>query len=169
MEIEKAIRTAIEFEKKVEAVYRRAAGQATDEVGRKVFSALAEEETGHVAYLEYRLKQLERSGKITAEPLETVVPAPEEISAGLANLGERQEARDFGVELDLLKQALDAENETSAFYERMVETMDAEAKAMFEHFVEIEQGHAAIVQAEIDALTGMGFWFDFAEFNLEAG
>ena len=36
-------------------------------------------------------------------------------------------------------------------------------------FLGIEQGHQAIVQAEIDALSGLGFWFDFQEFNLEAG
>lgn len=40
---------------------------------------------------------------------------------------------------------------------------------MFRHFLEIEDGHTAIVQAEIDALEGNGFWFDFAEFDLEAG
>ena len=39
----------------------------------------------------------------------------------------------------------------------------------FGRFLEIEQGHQAIVRAEIDALTGMGFWFDFQEFDLEAG
>jgi hypothetical protein len=34
--------------------------------------------------------------------------------------------------------------------------------------VEIEAGHEAIVQAEIDALNGLGFWFDFTEFRLES-
>ena len=27
----------------------------------------------------------------------------------------------------------------------------------------------AMVQAQIDSLSGMGFWFDFMEFDLEAG
>jgi peptide deformylase len=39
---------------------------------------------------------------------------------------------------------------------------------MFARFLEIEEGHARIVQAEIDTLTGMGFWFDVQEFRLEA-
>jgi len=38
-----------------------------------------------------------------------------------------------------------------------------------QRFVEIEEGHRAIVQAEIDCVSGLGFWFDTAEFKLEAG
>jgi hypothetical protein len=33
----------------------------------------------------------------------------------------------------------------------------------------IEDGHVAIVQAELDSVTQMGFWFDYREFDLEAG
>ena len=63
-----------------------------------------------------------------------------------------------------------AEHDTAAFYRRMVDTLqDAGAKSMFERFLEIEQGHAAIVAAEIDSVTGLGFWFDTREFDLEAG
>ena len=40
-------------------------------------------------------------------------------------------------------------------------------KALFERFLEMENGHVAIVQAEIDALAGHGHWFDFMEFSLE--
>jgi hypothetical protein len=34
-------------------------------------------------------------------------------------------------------------------------------------FLEIEDGHLAIVQAQLDSVQGMGFWFDIAEFRLE--
>jgi hypothetical protein len=40
---------------------------------------------------------------------------------------------------------------------------------LFQRFVEIEQGHLAIVQAEIDSVSGLGFWFDMREFDLETG
>ena len=68
-----------------------------------------------------------------------------------------------------MRQSLDAELETAAFYLRMVSELDAAGRAFFARFVEIEQGHVAIVQAEIDAVTGLGFWFDVQEFRLEAG
>ena len=40
---------------------------------------------------------------------------------------------------------------------------------LFERFVAIEEGHQAIVQAEIDCVSGSGFWFDTSEINLEMG
>jgi hypothetical protein len=48
-----------------------------------------------------------------------------------------------------------------------VRTLDSEGQQLFERFVEIEEGHKAIVQAEIDCLSGSGFWFDTPEFSLE--
>jgi hypothetical protein len=59
------------------------------------------------------------------------------------------------------------ERETSAFYQEMVGTLDGTGHSLFERFVEIEGGHLALVQAEIDSLSGSGYWFDTAEFSLE--
>jgi len=166
---EEAIKTAIEFEKRVTAVYEKAAAATADEAGRKVFGALAEEEQGHVDYLEHKLVQLADTGAFTAEPLETVVPSGSKIEEGIGRMEKQVAQGDRSEELDFLSQALEAEEETSAFYERMVAELDPAGGELFAHFLEIEQGHKAIVQAEIDALTGMGFWFDFQEFNMEAG
>lgn len=166
---EEAIRTAIEFEKRVTAVYEQAAAAASDEAGRKVFGALAEEEQGHVAYLEHKLVQLSETGELTADPMKTVVPPQDQIQVGIGRMEKQVEPTDHTQELEFLRQALEAEEETSAFYERMVGELDAAGQALFANFLDIERGHKAIVQAEIDALTGMGFWFDFQEFNLEAG
>lgn len=166
---EEAIRTAIEFEKRVTAVYEQAAAAATDDAGRRVFGALAEEELGHVAYLEHKLEDLTETGSFSAEPLETVVPSADTIAEGIGRMEKQVEPEDHTLELDFLRQALEAEVETSAFYERMVAELDKSGRELFAHFLEIEQGHRAIVQAEIDVLTGLGFWFDFQEFNLEAG
>jgi rubrerythrin len=72
-----------------------------------------------------------------------------------------------GTEFESLKKALDLELETSAFYKKMVATLDDDGRRLFERFVEIEEGHVAIVQAEMDLVSGTGFWFDTAEFDLE--
>jgi rubrerythrin len=78
-------------------------------------------------------------------------------------------ARDRGTEIELLRKALDIEEKTCTFYRRMVAELPAEGKGLFSRFVEIEEGHLAIVQAEIDYLTGSGHWFDYREFSLEGG
>ncbi len=76
--------------------------------------------------------------------------------------------RDYGTELEMLRKALALEQETSNFYRKMVAEMKvAEESALFKRFLEIEEGHQAIVQAEIDYLTGTGNFFNFEEFNLE--
>jgi hypothetical protein len=38
---------------------------------------------------------------------------------------------------------------------------------MFARFLEIEAGHIAIVQAELDYISHTGYWFDFKEFDME--
>ena len=72
-------------------------------------------------------------------------------------------------EVEHLQRALAAEMETSAFYRRMVGELSDERQKLFARFLEIEEGHVAIVQAEIDAVSGSGFWFDMMEFDVEKG
>ena len=62
---------------------------------------------------------------------------------------------------------LAVEMETSAFYKETVAGLDGDGREFFKSFVQVEEGHLALVEAEIDSVTGMGFWFDTPEFNLE--
>jgi rubrerythrin len=171
MTLEEAIKTAIDFEIKVRDTYKEACESATDDKGRRIFQTLADEEQGHIDYLESRLGEWQKTGSITKEELTTVVPAAKVIEAGVLKLqdtvGGEPDAK-YTVELEMLKKALAAEIETGAFYKRMVDELDDEGQQLFARFLEIEDGHRAIVQAEIDSVTGTGFWFDFREFDLEA-
>ena len=167
MTIEEAIKTGLEFEEQVRKVYSEAAKKFADPTARKIFTVLADEEDRHIQYLESRLEEWEKTGKVTAARLETVIPSAEAIDAGMKRLEKRMAKQDYSLELEMLKKALDLEIEATVFFKQMVGQLDAEGQKMFERFVEIEQGHEAIVQAEIDALTGVGFWFDYAEFRLE--
>jgi rubrerythrin len=167
MMIEQAIKTGIEYELQVRKVYSEAAKKFSDPVARRVLGVLADEEDRHVQYLESRLVEWEKTGKITAEKLETAIPAKKDIDASVRKLTKRMSQQDFSVELEMLKKALHLEIEATNFFKRMVGELDAEEQKLFARFVEIEQGHEAIVQAEIDAITGLGFWFDYGEFKLE--
>ena len=51
----------------------------------------------------------------------------------------------------------------------MVNELPREGRDFFSPFLTIEDGHVAIVQAELDSVTNSGFWFDYQEFDLEAG
>lgn len=167
--VEEAITTAIEFETKVRDTYLKAVEAATDETGRRVFKLLAKEEQGHLDYLNSRLDEWHKTGHVTAEKLATVVPPRDVIDDRAKALREKLAGEDRGEEVKMLMKAEVVELETSNFYEEMVNTLEDEAQEMFKRFLEIEQGHLAIVRAEIDALSGTGYFFDFGEFNLENG
>jgi rubrerythrin len=171
MNLEQAIKTAIEYETRVRDLYAGAADKATDASAKRILTTLANEEAGHLAYLESRLDEWQKTGSIQDVELESVLPSKEDIEEGFAKLKARMKPREGGKEVDadmeLLQRALQVEVETGDFYKRMVKELTGEGKTLFSRFLEIEDGHQAIVQAEIDSVSGLGFWFDTQEFGLE--
>ena len=168
--LDDAIQTAIEFEKKVLKVYQEAAKKTDEPVGKRVFRQLAKEEAGHVAYLQSRLTEWQKSGHIDLAELRTVVPNKERIAAGRKRMAKSMQGKRAATsEVEHLQRALAAEMETSAFYRQMVSELSGERQKLFARFLEIEEGHVAIVQAEIDAVGGYGYWFGIEEFDIEKG
>jgi rubrerythrin len=172
MNLGEAIRAAIEYEAGVHRAYREAMERATDAVAKRVFKVLCDEEMSHLNYLRERLDEWQKTGTITVKKLGTSIPTREAIDDSLQALRNQvsgKSVRKHDVELEMLRQALGVETRTSSFYREMVRTLDGAGQKMFERFVEIEEGHQAIVQAEIDSASGLGYWFDTAEFKHEAG
>jgi len=168
MTVEEAIKTAIEYETRVRDIYADAVEQTADPVGKRILGVLANEEQHHLDYLQSKLQQWKTSGEVTAEGLKTAIPSREAIEAGVSKLESQMAGQDRGVaELQILKKALDVESETTNFYKKMVKELPVGGQELFARFVEIEEGHLAIVRAELDYASGTGFWFDFMEFNLE--
>jgi len=167
MPLQKAIETAIEFETKVRDIYQEAAAKAKDTVGQRVFSALAREEEYHLKYLHDRLAEWQKTGHIVNKKVRTAVPSREKISDEVKKLKRQIDPKGHGEEIAMLRKALALEIETSNFYKEMVQKLHDEGQKMFARFLEIEDGHVAIVKAELDAVSGAGFWCDFQEFSLE--
>jgi rubrerythrin len=170
MDLKEALTTAIGYETKVHDHYSKGEKEILSPRGKKVFATLAKEELGHLAYLNSRLDEWHRNGKITTPELATILPSMDWIDAAKARV-ERDPERTIAVkdELELLKIALDLERQTSGFYRQLVETLPSSERPLFARFLEIENAHLAIVQAEIDAIAGHGSWFDVLEIRLEAG
>ncbi|MFI5165873.1 MAG: hypothetical protein ACHQQS_04560 [Thermoanaerobaculales bacterium] len=170
MDLKEALTTSINFEQKVRDHYAKGAQEILSPKGKKVFATLAKEEQGHLDYLRSRLAEWHANGKVSSPDLPTLLPSVNWIEEAKARMA-RGPASTIAVEgeLDLLKIALDLERRTSGFYQQLVDTMKFEEREMFARFLEIEHGHLAIVQAEIDSLAGNGTWFDVMEFQLEAG
>jgi rubrerythrin len=169
MNVEEALKTAIEYENKVTAVYQDACDKIQDPVGKRVFKVLAKEEEGHVAYLKSRLDEWQKDGKITLGGLVTAIPSKEAIEKAAGDLDTGVSRDASATELEMLNRALEIEQRTSAYYEKLVNEVPGKEKELFSRFLEIERGHQAIVEAEINSVTGLGVWFDMEEFDLEAG
>lgn len=167
MTIEEAIKMSIEFEAQVRDFYRNAAEGATDTVGKHIFRVLGDEEQQHLDYLQSKLDEWKKTNRVTAEGLDTAIPSRERIRDVVRKLEARMADGDRGGELQMLTKAIDVEVKTSNFYKKMVEELPSEGQRLFTRFVEIEEGHLAIVQAELDYLGRTGYWFDFREFDME--
>ena len=75
MQIEDALKTAIEYEAELRDVYFEAAEAEDDEKGRQFFQSMGNDEQSHLDYLKDRLKQWQDTGRIRAEKLTSSMPA----------------------------------------------------------------------------------------------
>ncbi|MCE1228173.1 MAG: hypothetical protein LWX11_01590 [Firmicutes bacterium] len=168
MLLQDALGTALDYEYRVRDHYAEAARKAKDSTAQRVFAILAREEQGHVEYLEARLDEWKTTGMVNPAELKSVLPSLDLVQAAedAARLTPKGPAASKE-ELDYLKEALELERVTSGFYQDLVAQLEPEHRSLFERFLEIEEGHVTIVQAEIDAIVGHGHWFDFMEFRLE--
>ena len=167
MNVEEALKTAIEYETELRDIYFEAADAEDDEKGRQFFQSMGKDEQGHLDYLNDRLKQWQDTGKISAEKLKSAVPSQEVIerhSAGIKSLAEKDSR---GLKSQMLSRALKMEIKTSEFYQKMVDMLPAEAQQMFARFLEIENNHIRTIEFELDYISKTGYWFDVKEFDME--
>ncbi len=167
MKIEEAITTAISYEEKIRDLYAAALENIRDQRGRTLLQTLKDDEQHHLDYLESRLELWQQTGKLIIQELRSTIPSVSSISHEVNKLKDTMPKEDRGDEKQILSRALQVEVETNKFYQKMVDTLGEEGKQLFKPFLAIEEGHIAIVQAELDYLSHTGYWFDFQEFDLE--
>lgn len=167
MNLEKAIQTAIVYEKKIRDLYLDAAVQVKDLGGENIFKTLAKDEAYHVSYLEKKLAEWQENKIFSADPLKQNIPKKEEIEKSVATLRVHLTKDHRGLVQQLLNNALTVEAETSDFYRKMVAELPELGKKLFEPFLEIENNHIDAVQFELDYISGTGYWFGFKEFDME--
>jgi len=167
MTIEEAIKTAIAYEIRVRDIYLEAVAAVDDAVGKGIFETLGQDEQRHIDFLEYKLVQFQKTGAIETERLESAIPDGESIAREAEKI-KTLVAREFlGIKQQMLSKALEMEIETSGYYQKMVNELPADARPMFERFLEIENNHIKAVQFELDYMGKTGYWFDFKEFDME--
>ncbi len=167
MSLEQAVKTAISLEEKIRDLYVKSHEECTDETGKRFFAMLRDDEQYHMDYLSDRLDELQKGGQMQHPDLKSLVPSAEEIDACLSEAEKHMAVDDRGVIQQMLSNALRVEVRTSEFYEKMVSESEGEIRGMFARFLEIENGHIAAVQAELDFVMSTGYWFGIKEFDME--
>jgi rubrerythrin len=171
MTLQEAITTALVYEVKVRDHYFKSSRILEDPKAKALFTLLAREEEGHVAYLDRCLEKWTREGQVAGGALTSLLPGGVAwIDEAKKKLSARPGKRvATGTELDAVKLALQLERQACDFYRTLVGTLPPNERELFAPFLDIEDGHVALVQAQLDSVQGLGFWFDTMEFNLEAG
>ena len=167
MTIEEAIKTAIAYETRIRDIYLEAMGAVKDEKGKQIFKTLGDDEQHHMDYLEHILLEFKNTGKIVPEKIDSAIPSKETINQQAAKVKSLVEKDFYGIRQQMLSKALQAEIETSRFYQKMVDELPAEARSLFARFLEIENNHIRAIEFELDYVSKTGYWFDFKEFDME--
>ena len=160
-----AMRTAVEMEKSGHRFFTEAAAKVKNEAGRKVFRRLASEEMVHLQVFEKIFTALAQG---TDWKKAVGLSEPAKRVPYFDDARKQMKVEDMSVELDYLRKALDLERNAMAFFEKAArEAETAEAHEVFRRIQAEEQGHYDLIQAEIDSITGSGYWFDVQEFHMD--
>lgn len=159
--------TALKYEIKIRDLYREADSIVDDERGKAIFRALADDEQGHVDFLEYSIAQLKANDTVDPEKLQTNIPTKTDIEANIEKMRAKIPEQMLGDIKTVLNSALQMEIETSSFYRDARDKSEGEIREILERFLEIEENHVDVVQIELDHAMNSGFWFNFMEVSLE--
>lgn len=161
-------KTALDYEEKIRDLYISAASMVDDERGKSIFRALADDEQGHIDFLNYSIGQLQAKDTIDATRLQTAIPERDLINANIERMKAEIPERMLGDIKTVLNSALKLEKETSSFYSEAREKAEGPIRDILNKFYEIEERHADLVQIELDHAMHNGMWFNFMEIDLEA-
>jgi len=158
-----ALRQAMERERRASEFYLQAAHLVRDPSGKRTFSWLARQESGHLICLQGQMSSL----------LETGIWVMTEESAAPIRTGEfpaSPEARGplhvNASEVDALRLAMISEREAIAFYQTADETTpDLSGKMVYRWLANDERGHLALLERELEWLSRSGRYFSLPRFG----
>lgn len=159
-----ALKLAMEREKGANKFYREAAETTRDPSGKKTFKWLAKEEGRHLAKLGQQFRSVVGDHKWLewkrrATPIEKSELPPVSEAVGEMKVG--------AAEKDALRQAIESEKQSKAFYKQAAEsTPDLHGKAMFNALAKEEEGHLALLEEELEWITRSRQYFTLHRFRL---
>lgn len=162
------IKESITLEINGRSFYEHAAEITHNDLGKKMFKKLAEDETSHIKAFGGMFTAALGSDewkKYVDQQEKNKSTVLEELKARI----QKQEKQERTGEMEALRIGMELERKSIDHYKKSAQqTDDPEAQEMFNKLVDVEEFHYDMLQAQYDHLTGSGFWFDIAEFRMDA-
>ncbi len=160
-----AIKIAIQMEKDGRRFYEECVKKTENQLGKKMFESLARDEIGHLHTFQKMFDTLIGTDqwKELAQGSPNVGKVP--IFEGRTNKKVKVNQSD----IDALRIGMESERKGIELYKKAAgEVKDPMAKKIFTKIIEEEEYHYDLLKAQFDYLTKSGFWFDVAEFRMDA-
>jgi rubrerythrin len=162
----KALKTAIEAEKKSLHNYLEFGLRTDDASGKNMFIRLATDEFEHMNILERQSRSIRESGdwlklEIESSEVEMIIPRLDDKDVKVRGTSGQDQ-------MSALRAALALEKRAHDFYLAQAKASgDRNAREMYQRLAEMEEAHYELIQTEIDNIEKTGFWFGLREFSLE--
>ncbi|MGQ9671645.1 MAG: ferritin family protein [Candidatus Aminicenantales bacterium] len=159
------IEEAIKLEINGQAFFKKAADLTHNELGKKMFHRLADEEVKHLDAFSRLFSSVIKSEdwkkQVEREKLKDSSPVIEELEKRMRRAEGQSEVEALRIGMELEEKAID-------FFGQAAGAMgDPKAKEIFKKIADEERFHYDLLQAQYDSVTGSGFWLDSAEFQMD--
>ncbi len=159
-----AVEIAINMETDAIKFYREATEKTTNQIGKKMFMSITEDEKRHLEALSQILKGLDIRYK-DVSPMKTVKTVFEEMKEEMM-----QRAEATSDELEAFKIAMQMEKNGVEFYKKAAaEAATEKEKRLFERLVKEEEEHYNIFANTHSFLEDSGNWFMWEEHSIVDG
>jgi len=164
-QVESAIREAIKLEINGRDFFAHAAEITHNELGKKMFQRLAEEEVKHLEafgkLFTSILKEKDWKKFVKGEELKGKSSLIEELASRMKKSEGKSDIEALSIGMELEARAIEH------FQKAAEEVDDPQAREIFLNICEEEKFHYDLLQSQRDSLTHSGFWLDSAEFQMD--
>ncbi|UCC38207.1 MAG: ferritin family protein [Candidatus Aminicenantes bacterium] len=164
-QVESAIKEAIKLEIDGKNFFSHASEITHNELGKKMFQRLADEEVKHLEAFSKLFTSIlkEKNWKkfIRGEELKEKSPLIEELALRMKRAEGKSDIEALSIGMELEEKAIE-------YFRRSAEEVDdPQAREIFLNICEEEKFHYDMLQSQRDSLTHSGFWLDSAEFQMD--
>jgi len=167
-EIVGIIKESIRLELDGQSFFEHVADATHNELGKKMFTKLANDEAKHLkVFSDIFTDLVGEDWKKHVGDMKTRTKAPmiEKLQKKVESAGKESRAS----ELEAISIAMDLERNAIEFFCGAAnKTTDAKAREVFNRIADEERLHFDLLQAQYDHLTNSGYWFDVAEFRMDS-